>query len=414
MRTFRRFAANTSGTIAVTYALSLVPILAAAGAAIDISRYSSMQTQMQSALDVGTLAAAAAKDKTSAQRIQIGKDTFAANVSEGFAATYSSTANFTVAATDVKGHATAKLPTTILAAAGVNVFDIDVTSEVNIPDSKKAEIALVLDYSGSMGDVAGTEVKYLAMRNAAIKLIDDVTKDNADKVKFALVPFSHNVYTTLPKSNVLGQIGAGNWTGCTQDRQFPHNLTDATPTAAANSKWGQPDAPVHAAWGCNGYIARDLKIRPLTDNFAAVKSQLNNMIPYAYTHVALGVEFGYQVLSPNAPYTEAVSYGDTGTIKYMVVLTDGAQTEPAFGPGSTRTVAQGDSNLAALCANAKASGITMITVAFDLDDNSQTQRLKACSSNSATDFYVANTAADVANAFQTITNAITATAFLSK
>ena len=33
------------------------------------------------------------------------------------------------------------------------------------------------------------------------------------------------------------------------------------------------------------------------------------------------------------------------TQKFMVVLTDGAQTEPAFGPGSTRTVAQGEANL---------------------------------------------------------------------
>ncbi len=414
MNLFKRFSANTKGTIAVTYALSLVPILAAAGAAIDLARYSSMQTQMQGALDASTLAAAAAKDKSVAERVQIGKDAYAANMTKGFASNYTSTIAITVTNTDVKATAAATLPTTILAAAGVNSFDVNISADVNIPEIKKAEIALVLDYSGSMGDVAGSEVKYIAMRQAAIKLIDDITKDNADKVKFALVPFSHSVYTTLPKSSVLGQSGSGTWTGCTQDRKYPYNLTDATPTSTAGTKWGQADAPDHAAWGCNGYIARDLKIRPLTNDFAAVKSQLNTMYPYAYTHVALGVEFGYHVLSPNAPYSEAVSYGDTGTIKYMVVLTDGAQTEPAFGPGSTRTVAQGDSNLEALCTKAKASGITMITVAFDLDDNSQTQRLKACATNSATDFYAANTSSEVANAFQTITNAITATAFLSK
>ena len=414
MNTLTRFLINSSGTIAVTYALTLVPILAAAGAAIDFARFSSMQTQMQGALDAGTLAAAAAKDKTPAQRIQIGQDTFNANVAAGFASNYKSTIAFTVTDTEVKAAASAKLPTTILAAAGLNEFDVNTTSDVNIPESKKAEIALVLDYSGSMADVAGSEVKYVAMRQAAIKLIDDVTLNNADKVKFALVPFSHNVYTTLPKSMVLGQTGSGNWTGCTQDRQYPQNRTDATPTSAAGSKWGQPVAPDHAAWGCNGYIARDLKIRPLTNDFTAVKTQLNAMVPYAYTHVALGVEFGYQVLSPNAPYSEGVSYADSGTVKYMVVLTDGAQTEPAFGPGSTRTVAQGDLNLEKLCSNAKASGITMITVAFDLDDNSQTQRLKTCATNPSTDFYAANTSNDVTNAFQTITNAITATAFLSK
>jgi hypothetical protein len=53
------------------------------------------------------------------------------------------------------------------------------------------------------------------------------------------------------------------------------------------------------------------------------------------------------------------------------------QTEPAFGSGSTRTVAQGEANLEALCTNVKAKGITVITIAYDLDDNATTKRLKA-------------------------------------
>jgi Flp pilus assembly protein TadG len=414
MNIFKRFAKAEKGTVGVTLALSIVPLLVAAGVGIDMARFTNVHSQMQVALDAGAVAAAAAKGKTSAQRVAIGEDAFKANIDSGLVSTLSNTVSYKVVGKTIQGRVDANMPTTLLAVAGLNDIDVGASTEVTIPDDKKAEIALVLDYSGSMEDVSGSEVKYIAMRDAATKLIDDITKDNADKVKFALVPFSHHVYTSLPNAFVLGKGTSGTWTGCTQDRQYPYNLTDATPDGSNPSKWGQANAPDHAAYGCSGYKSRNLVVKPLTADFGAVKSQLNAMKPYAYTHVALGVEFGYQVLSPNAPYSEGVSYTDKGTNKYMVVLTDGAQTEPAFGPGGIRTVDQGDENLVALCNNAKASGITMITVAFDLDDSSQRARLKSCATDPAKNFFVANSSEDVAQAFDEITNAITATAFLSK
>jgi Flp pilus assembly protein TadG len=414
MKFFKRFLKQDSGTIAVTFALSLVPLLAAAGVGIDMARFTAVHSHMQAALDAGAMAAAAARGKTTAERQKIAEDTFASNMETGAGAPYARTVSFSISNETITAKVDSTVPTTLLTVVGINEMDVGTTSEVVIPQDKKAEIALVLDYSGSMGDVAGTEVKYIAMRAAANKLIDDVTKDNADKVKIALVPFSHHVYTSLPNSMVLGKTGTGTWTGCTQDRKYPYNLTDATPDGSDASKWGQANAPDHAGWGCSGYSARNLKVRPLTDDFAGLKAQLNSMTPYAYTHVALGVEFGYHVLSPNAPYSEGVSYTDKGTEKYMVVLTDGAQTEPAFGPGTTRDVDQGDKNLVSLCNNAKASGITIITVAFDLDDSSQRARLKSCSTKPDENFFVADNALDVAVAFQSITAAITAQAFLSK
>ena len=109
-----------------------------------------------------------------------------------------------------------------------------------------------------------------------------------------------------------------------------------------------------------------------------------------------------------------MSYDDEETQKFMVVLTDGAQTEPAFGPGSTRTVAQGEANLETLCTNAKAKGITMITIAYDLDDNATTNRLKNCATDPDKNFFVATSAAAVAGAFENIKTLITAQVFVSK
>ena len=98
----------------------------------------------------------------------------------------------------------------------------------------------------------------------------------------------------------------------------------------------------------------------------------------------------------------------------MVVLTDGYQTEPAFGPGTIRTVSQGESNLEALCTNAKAKGITMITIAYDLDDTATRNRLQNCATDPDTNFFVATDTAAVASAFDNIKAVITAQVFISK
>jgi Flp pilus assembly protein TadG len=409
MRGFTKFLKAEAGNMAVMFSLAIVPLIVAGGAAIDFGQYTAAQTQIQAALDAGTLAAAVAKDKSNADRIKIGTAAFNANMT----ADTKAIPHFDVQNETVVASASVAVPTSFMAIVGINTMDIGVAAEVKIPENKNAEIALVLDYSGSMGDMAGAEIKYVAMRKAATKLIDDISKGNTNKVKFALVPFSHHVYTSLPKNDVLNQSGGGMWTGCTQDRQYPYNLTDAAPSNNA-SKWGQPDAPDHSYYGCNGYAAHGLKLRPLTSDFTSLKSQITSMTPYAYTHVALGVEFGYQVLSPNGAFTEGAKYSDQKTQKYMIVLTDGAQTEPAFGPGGSRTVAQGDSNLEALCDNAKKSGITMLTVAFDLDDSSQRARLKNCATDAAEGFFMANDTTQMAAAFQAITTAISAQVFVSK
>jgi hypothetical protein len=120
------------------------------------------------------------------------------------------------------------------------------------------------------------------------------------------------------------------------------------------------------------------------------------------------------MLSNNAPFEEGATYDDDETKKFLVVLTDGAQTEPAFGSGSTRTVAQGEANLEALCTNVKAKGITVITIAYDLDDNATTNRLKNCATDPNTNFFVATDTAAVASAFDSIKSIITAEVFISK
>jgi Flp pilus assembly protein TadG len=409
-----RYFIAEAGTTAVTFALSVVPLLVATGAAVDYMRYSNAETKVQAALDAGALAVAAAPNLSNAKRLKAGQDSFAANLKSVGIDPKAVDSSFAMQGTGVAASATYDMPTGLMQVAGLTNMRVEVETTISIPEGKKAEIALVLDYSGSMNETAGGQVKYVAMRNAAKKLVTDLEVANPKRLKVGLVPFSHHVYATLPEKFIVGKSGTGAWTGCTQDRRYPANLTDATPDLTDNAtKWGHAFAKVHAADGCDGYAPNKLKVAPLTEDFDAMRAQLDAMRPYAWTHIALGAEFGYHLLSPNEPFAQGADYGNKNVRKVMVLLTDGRQTEPAFGNG-VRTVGQGESNLAGICANAKASGITIITIAYDLRDEDTRARLRSCSTDPDKHFFIAEDGADVAAAFEDIKAQITAQVYISR
>ena len=410
----KNFGICHKGSIAVFYAISAIPIFVAAGSAIDYVRYLANTTELQAALDSAALAAAATPEATDAVRLALAEATFVRNLEGGDLAGAAITRSFDIEDDTVVAAADMDLATSLMRFAGIQEMKLSVGAEIAVPGDKKAEVALVLDFSGSMNESIAGGVKYVAMREAAKNLISDLEAANPEKVEFALVPFSHHVYGTFRKSDILGQSGIGTWTGCSQDRKYPFNLTDDEPTSDNNSKWGQARAPVHASSGCSGYPSNNLVMQPLSNDFDDLRTRLDEMTPYAWTHIALGVEFGFHMLSDSEVFEGGVSYDDEETQKFMVVLTDGAQTEPAFGPGSTRTVGQGEANLEALCTNAKTAGITMITIAYDLDDNATTTRLRNCASDPDENFFVATNAAAVAGAFESIKTLITAQVFISK
>lgn len=400
----RRLARETGANTAIVFALSAVPVMLVVGMAYDFSRAAVLETRLQASLDAGALAAAASPTLTDAERQDLAKAVFTQNFTVKATAGVDAEPLVEIADDKVTMSVSVAYPTTFMRIAGINAMTVGSTVEVAIPEDRKAEIALVLDYSGSMTEKSGGKVKYVAMREAAIKLVDDLTqKGKSDKVKFGLVPFSHHVYASLPGEHVVGGTAGKTWSGCTQDRKYPHNLSDATPVGGDNNtKWGHPNAPVHASSGCEGYLPRNLVVKPISDDHDEVKKQLGIMKPYQWTHISLGFEFGWHLLAPNAPFGGTASYGDKKTMKVLVLLTDGRQTEPAFGPGTTRTVAQGEKNLEALCVNARAKGVTVITVAFDLRHAATENRLRECSSDPARYFFIAEDDAELASAFEQI------------
>jgi len=389
-------------------------LLLAGGVAVDYSRAINHKSQMQQAVDSAVLAAAAAKNVDDLQRIEIVKKYINANIPDSLKPLLKHS-DIKIVDNKVIADVLVGTPTTLVKLMNINELEFMATSQAVIPGIKNAEVALVLDYSGSMN----SKGKYQAMRDAAIDLVNTLTKNGTvtDKVKFGLVPFSHHVHLSLPGEYVVGEKAGTTWTNCTQDRKYPYNVSDVAPELAnIDSKWGMSPENGYGKGAysrCSSYTSRSLLVRPLSYDHDAVINQLNAMRPYSLTHISLGVAFGWALLSPAPPFVEGVAYDDKETEKYLIVLTDGAQTEKAWGAGKARSVPIGESNLEELCTNAKATGIKVITIAFDLKDGWTRTRLKNCASGPQY-YFNANDNQALASAFKNIADELIQNVYLIK
>jgi Flp pilus assembly protein TadG len=391
-----KFRRHEQGTVAMLFALAVIPVMVLAGGAIDYMRASQGVAGIQAALDSATLAVAQAEGQPDSVRTANGRQYLRRNVKdEDFDGAVWS--DFKVLPDRVSAKATARIPTTLLKIAKINYVTVTANSEVNRPVSGKAEIVLVLDYSGSMG----SSNKYRRMATAAKAFINDITAglNAGSDVKFGLVPFSDFVALDLPKSYVLGQSGPGTWTGCTQDRYNPFNTSDATPILSndhtkfgrvhhlSNQKPDDPDdpSPAEVAKACSDFMAKDLKTVPLTNDYKMLQARIDSMSPFKNTHIALGMEIGWHLISPNEPFSQGKAYTEPQNHKFIVLLTDGKQTTAGWGPGKPgeqrESVADAEANLEEICRSVKKKDVTVFTIGYDLEDEATLDRLRDCASD---------------------------------
>jgi Flp pilus assembly protein TadG len=367
---------TAEGNVTILFALAAVPLLLAAGAALDYVRVVSARTELQAALDGAALAAAMATDLDGKEREKAAKKYFDKNFSLASKSEYR--LDVKVTATSIVATASYELPTSLMAIAGLTQSEIESTSEVQRAKGSTAEVVLVLDYSLSMEDNS----KYSRMAQAAADMVDSLSSTiGAEQVKFGLVPFSAMVYGSMPAQFVTQSAAGATWTGCTQDRKSPLNATVTTPDASdASTKWGyiENSKQTTGSMACAAYASKNLKILPLTSDIAAVKAKLKSMVPLGYTNIALGAEFGWNLLDPAAPYSEGAAYDNAKNRKYLILLTDGMQTTNEWGPGNKRSVANAEANLATLCSGMDKAGITVFTIAYDVTDPGITSLLKKC------------------------------------
>jgi Flp pilus assembly protein TadG len=382
----RAFAAAHGGNVAMIYALSMIPILAATGSAIDLSRGMVVKMRLGEALDSAALAVGGTLGLTQSQMTTKAQQFLTANY-PGNALGQISNLSVSSSGQVVTVSATATVQTAFMGLFGVNYLTVSESAEVT-RDSKGLEVALVLDNTGSMAQSG----KLSALKSAANTLIDTVWAGQTTPAyaKGAIVPFSFTVRvdtTTFVNNHWVDTTGLSSmakvnfsnskyafaiwatmsnqsWGGCLEARPNGYEELDTAPTTGTpDTLWVpffQPDEPDSSSFsGYNHNYLSDgststsadtrlkryqkyagqnnsgpntgcnmLQIQPLTNNSTTLKTAINAMIATGNTDVNLGVGWGWRTLSPTPPYTEGSPYGDPYWNKAMVVLTDGTNTEP--------------------------------------------------------------------------------------
>ena len=157
------FIKNNAGNIAPTFALILLPILIAAGSAVDYSMFLNQRERIIASADAAILGASSSVAKTS--NLENEEETLAAlqtqiepfltaNVSQIKGLTYSiDSVRYDPDSYGADLQVTFRYPTTIMQVIGINNFEYTADTAVNLskPGEQSFSMFLVLDRSGSMG-----------------------------------------------------------------------------------------------------------------------------------------------------------------------------------------------------------------------------------------------------------------------
>lgn len=282
--TVRRLASAEGGNLAMIFALSLVPLATAAGAAIDLNRAFIVQQRLERALDAAGLAVGAAPRSTDEEMRQMAQAYFDANYDETELGV-PGTLQLLAGPSRITLSATAELPTTLMSLVGFEKLEVGSEIEV-VRENKALEVAMVLDNTGSMN----WNGKIGALREAATDLVTILfgDQDRPELLRMSLVPFVTSVNIRAPgfdmawmdvngASRFHGEnfdagrgptnhfelfdtIRNAEWKGCVEMRPEPYDTLDTVPTIANPDTlfvpYFWPDEPDRGSGYHNNY-ARD-------------------------------------------------------------------------------------------------------------------------------------------------------------
>jgi Mg-chelatase subunit ChlD len=239
--------------------------------------------------------------------------------------------------------------TTFARIMGQTHIDIDTSSEV-VWGVKRLELALALDNTGSMA----SDGKMPALKTAAHNLLDTLKKaaKKPEDIKVAIVPFDTTVNIGTEYQDQfwvdysVNDIKKSKWKGCVEDRTQSNDVLDSPPVAGNSATY-------YPAEAC-GSLAKAL---PLTNDWTALHSKVDEMAPNGSTNVTIGLVWAWHALTQNSPFPEG-SPGQPDLDKVIILLTDGENTKNRW-TTSTNSI---NNRTAAACSNINAVGIKLYTV----------------------------------------------------
>jgi hypothetical protein len=176
--------------------------------------------------------------------------------------------------------------------------------------------------------------------------------------------------------------------------------------------------PSTSGWGSTykgpNFWCNSKPIVALTNSQQTLLDTISALTAKGYTNIHEGLMWGWRVLSPGAPFTEGAPYSTPNLHKFIILMTDGANTingrsdthnnsdYSAYGYASKNRLAENsgdmssselkgamDDRLEDACESVKNADpehpgiISVYTIAFKVSDEDTLDRLKACASTTA-------------------------------
>ena len=458
---FTRLKVNEDGNVAVMMAVSGLAFIALVGLAIDTMGARNAQQELQSHLDVISMAVATSGIEDSAERLAFAQGLLRANeyeidpadlkiqVAPDGEVSVSGRAEYELALGGVFNKDKLDVSANSSAIAGASVLD-------------PVDVVLVLDTTGSM---AGT--KMTALQSSANLLIDTLD-GGGSQVQMGVVPFAAYVNVGLNNRNefwldlqpevvtkqehqqILVTPGycAGNpnatltryrdgvaetYTGCdnyVDDVYMDGPLITVTEQepwhgcVLSRSRGGSGTSVLHlndeewanepvSTLNRGDWMCGLSPLLPLTNQLADARASINGLAADGDTYMPGGIAWGWRVLTPNAPFTG----GRANTKQVMVIMTDGGnsmvkgvgRTHPRIdfgGPNETADVNRVTDHTETLCQNVKNDNIEVFTIAFEVTDAATRNMLSGCADSTA-NYFDARNAQQLEDAFEDIGNSLT-------
>jgi Flp pilus assembly protein TadG len=442
------FRADQRGGTVLVFCLFVVSLTGVVGLTVDYGRASRLKVSMQDALDSGVLAVGSGKQAGGAD----GKSTLDAYISANWKQRHSvgalSSTFEELPNSVIKATATAPMPTTFMKVVGISNLDIKVESQ-GMFGIGKAEVALVLDTTGSMDGQ-----KLDGLKKAAKDLVEKTyDKDGAEeKIKFSIVPFAQYV-------NVGTQHRGQSWLNVQQDGpaevcKLEKPVTNKWGCSMRTGTWYDDGKPVSYTYEhCDGYdygpeqnvcktvdqkwngcvgsrvapLDQEVTLsssqpipglmnvwcgspmRRLSNSKSDLKHAIDDFVPSGETYMAPGLMWGWRAMSPTAPFNDAApKTGINRARKVLVLMTDGVNTASASAPTHDGwDPAAANQTTRAVCQKIKDDGIEIYAIAFDVTDPTVLNVLQSCATSAVTHYFTAQNTTTLDAAFQRIGESLT-------
>ena len=256
-RAVSAFAADRRGVAAIFFVLALVPIVAAGGAAVDLSRAYVVKQRLGNALDAAGLAVGSASGLSDSELNTLAQKYFDANYPAkelGVPATPVLTINDS----EITLTATADMDTTLLRLAQIDSLLVAATTTIK-RETKGLDVVLVLDNTGSMGGY-----KIASLKEASETFVEILFGDEAEPkfLKVGIVPFTGTVNVgtdeNFRKEYIEDEDKEGEGSDTTGGHQPTANsTTGGNPTAGGQQPSANPTTGGQGGGGGEGSVQEE-------------------------------------------------------------------------------------------------------------------------------------------------------------